>query len=106
MNPLEEHVQATTRRHFFGRTSMGLGTAALASLLPDQTLARNIPSSSADPMLGLSHYAPKAKRAIYLFMAGAPCQIDMFDYKPKVEGMFDKDLAESMHKFPAKFEKK
>jgi hypothetical protein len=43
-------------------------------------------------LAGLPHFAPKAKRAIYLFMAGAPCQMDMFDYKPKLNQHFNKDL--------------
>ncbi|MCP4192548.1 MAG: DUF1501 domain-containing protein [Planctomycetaceae bacterium] len=96
MNPIDEHIQATTRRHFFQRSSMGLGAAALATLLPNKRLAAGNLSAGPDSLTKLSHYAPKAKRAIYLFMAGAPCQIDMFDYKPKVDGMFDKDLPESI----------
>ncbi|MCH8217418.1 MAG: DUF1501 domain-containing protein, partial [Planctomycetes bacterium] len=47
-------------------------------------------------LAGLRHFAPKAKRAIYLFMAGAPSQIETFDYKPKLNEMFDKDLPESI----------
>ena len=92
MHPIQEHIQAETRRHFFGRAALGLGTAALASLLPKSTAS----AASSNSALSAPHFAPKAKRAIYLFMAGAPSQIDMFDYKPKVEGMFDKDLPESV----------
>ena len=47
---------------------------------------------------GLPHFAPKAKRAIWLFMAGAPSQIDLLDYKPKLREMYDKDLPESVRK--------
>jgi len=83
MDPIEQHFQEVTRRHFFKRGSLGLGTAALASMTPSQPL-----SAAATPTIGglpeLPHFAPKAKRAIYLFMAGAPSQIDMFDYKPKM----------------------
>ncbi|MGB6045059.1 MAG: DUF1501 domain-containing protein, partial [Pirellulales bacterium] len=46
----------------------------------------------------IPHFAPKAKRAIYLFMAGAPCQMDMFDYKPQMDKLFDTDLPESVRK--------
>lgn len=95
MDLIQEHIRAETRRHFFKRSAMGLGTAALASLLPD----RMLPSAVGAQLGGLSdvpHFAPKAKRAIYLFMAGAPCQMDMFDYKPKVTELFDKDLPESV----------
>jgi hypothetical protein len=64
-----------TRREFFGRTAQGIGSVALASLLPNLfTQTQNTP-------LGL-HHAPKAKRIIYLFQAGGPAQQDLFDYKP------------------------
>lgn len=98
MLPLQEYVQCLTRRHFFSRTSMGLGTAALASLIPSRGEAAEVAAATAGTggLPGLPHYAPKAKRAIYLFMAGAPCQMDMFDYKPKMGEMFDKDLPESV----------
>ncbi len=92
MNPLQEHVQAITRRHFFGQAGLGLGTAALASLLPQQAAQ----AAGTGGVARLPHFTPKAKRAIYLFMAGAPCQLDMFDYKPELDGMFDKDLPESI----------
>ena len=92
MNPIQEYVQGETRRHFFGHAALGLGTAALASLLPQQSGL----AAGAGGLPGLPHFAPKAKRAIYLFMAGAPCQMDLFDYKPKMDGMFDKDLPDSV----------
>ncbi|MEM8866435.1 MAG: DUF1501 domain-containing protein, partial [Planctomycetota bacterium] len=80
-----------TRRHFFGHGALGLGTAALSSMLGmEQAMA----GSTGLP--GLPHFAPTAKRAIYLFMAGAPCQMDMFDYKPKTKDQFDQDLPESI----------
>lgn len=75
---------------------MGLGTAALSSLLPKQDLFGAVPATRGS--LGLTHFAPKAKRAIYLFMAGAPSQIDTFDYKPKLGELFDTDLPDSIRK--------
>ena len=93
MNPIHEHMQAETRRHFFGKSALGLGTAALASLMSESEVAA---AKAQSPSFPAPHFAPKAKRAIYLFMAGAPSQIDTFDYKPKVDGMFDKDLPESV----------
>ncbi len=97
MDPIQEHLQTITRRHFFGRASLGLGAAALASLLPHRLLGGElVPEKRVGGLPGLPHFAPKAKRAIYLFMAGAPCQHDMFDYKPKMEAMFDKDLPSSV----------
>lgn len=95
MNPVNQFLQTQTRRHFFKQGAMGLGTAALASLLPNPVSAAASPSSSLG-LPDLPHFAPKAKRAIYLFMAGAPAQMDLFDYKPKMAEQFDKDLPESV----------
>lgn len=92
MHPAEAHFQQLTRRHFFGQAGLGLGTAALASLM-----ANNPVQAEANAGLPeLPHFAPKAKRAIYLFAAGAPSQIDTFDYKPKLNELFDTDLPESI----------
>lgn len=91
MNLYEESIQLETRRQFFGKAATGLGSAALASLLAEQAKAKN-----PEAALGLPHYAPKAKRAIYLFMSGAPSQIDLWDYKPKMGEWFDKDLPDSI----------
>jgi len=72
-----------TRRQLFARGAQGIGALALASLLKGQTA-------------GLPHFAPKAKRCIYLHLVGAPPQMETFDYKPKMKDMFDKDLPESI----------
>ncbi len=96
MHPIRQHLLTMTRRHFFQHGALGLGSAALTSLLPGEAGA--VASTSA-PTIGLPelpHFAPRAKRAIYLFMAGAPSQMDMFDYKPKMADWFDKDLPESV----------
>ncbi|MDA1016962.1 MAG: DUF1501 domain-containing protein [Planctomycetota bacterium] len=94
----QEYGQAITRRHFFGQGSLGLGTAALASLLERDGVAAPESRPVRPGLPGLPHFAPKAKRAIFLFMAGAPCQVDLLDYKPKMAEMFDKDLPESVRK--------
>jgi uncharacterized protein (DUF1501 family) len=91
MDPIHDHFQAMTRRHFFARGALGLGAAALASLLPERAAGQ-----VADAPPGLPHFAPRAKRAIYLFMNGGPSQMDMWDYKPKMGGWFDKDLPNSV----------
>ncbi|MEO8662242.1 MAG: DUF1501 domain-containing protein [Bryobacteraceae bacterium] len=65
---LEDNKLAITRRHFFQSTGFGLGSVAMASM--QQALAQK------------PHFAPKAKNVIFLFMAGAPSQLDLFDYKP------------------------
>jgi Protein of unknown function (DUF1501) len=88
MNPLDENALHVSRREFFGRSATGLGTAALASLL-----ARD--GHGADRVGGLGdlpHFAPKAKRVIYLFQNGGPTHVDLFDYKPKLKEMHGKPL--------------
>ena len=80
MDPIREKSLLLTRRHFFGRAATGIGAAALGSLLR--------PSLFANPEefpLGQTHFQPKAKRIIYLFMAGGPSQMDLLDYKPTLE---------------------
>jgi hypothetical protein len=93
-NPLAQYGNALTRRHFFGQGAFGVGAAALASLLPARESAAS--SVAAGGLPGLPHFAPTAKRAIYLHMNGAPSQMDLFDYKPKMGAMFDADLPESI----------
>src|SRR5437660_840201 len=83
-----------TRRQFFGRSATGIGAAALASLLADDARAADdLKTSGALPKL---HFAPKAKRVIYLFMSGGPSHIDLFDYKPKLKSYFGQDLPASV----------
>ena len=78
----------STRRHFFGRSAFGLGVAALANLLGEDL--------SAAGLSALPHFAPRAKRVVYLFQSGAPSQLDMFDYKPQLERLRGSDLPESV----------
>src|SRR5438552_7010114 len=82
---------AITRRHFFSRSSTGIGITALASLLSEDTKA-----SSGLP--GLPNFPPKAKRVIYLFQHGAPSQLDLFDYKPGLEKLRGDELPDSVRK--------
>lgn len=99
MNPLRESKLIETRRHFFGRTAGGIGTAALASLLNPGLFAAqgvNETTTAVQGLAGLPHFASKAKRVIYLFMSGAPSQLDMWDYKPRMVNWFDKELPDSV----------
>ncbi|MBX7166139.1 MAG: DUF1501 domain-containing protein [Pirellulales bacterium] len=85
---LSAATQAMTRRWFFERCALGLGTMALSSLLNEGAAgpAQAAPVTGADPLLPRPpHFAPKAKRVIYLFMAGAPSHLELFDYKPALE---------------------
>ena len=97
---INEYYQNLTRRHFFKQGGLGLGTAALGSLMGGTIASSNAQADVVRNELGglpdLPHFAPKAKRAIYLFMAGAPCQMDLFDYKPEMDKQFDKDLPDSV----------
>jgi hypothetical protein len=89
MHPLHQYSQLQTRRHFFSRTATGVGLAALASLLADDARA-----DVAAPVL--SHFAPKAKRVIYLFQSGAPSQLDLFDHKPGLANLGGTELPDSI----------
>src|SRR5215813_9384698 len=91
MNPIQENALAMTRRHFFRQGAFGLGAAALSTLA-----AQSAPVKKGGGLPGLPHFAPKAKRAIYLFMSEGPSQMDLLDYKPKMEELFDKDLPKSV----------
>ena len=98
-NPIQQYGNALTRRHFFGQGAFGVGAAALASLLPSSILtpgSAHANSVAAGGLPELPHFAPTAKRAIYLHMNGGPSQMDLFDYKPKMADMFDVDLPESI----------
>ena len=93
MDTILEHKLHINRRQFFGRCATGIGTAALASLLTPDLWA----NESTDPMrLRAPHFAPRAQRVIYLHQSGAPSQLDLFDYKPVMKEMFDKDLPDSI----------
>lgn len=93
-----------TRRYFFGQTSLGVGTAALAGLFGDgTTAAATAPESAgqwANPGVGGQltqfHHAPRAKRIVYLFMSGGPSQMDLFDYKPRLNADNGKELPASI----------
>ena len=98
MVPLTPASLSMTRRYFFGRTATGIGTAALASLL-NSGLQQNSVGAETQTRPGVlqaPHHAPTAKRVIYLFMSGAPSQMDLFDYKPTLVDLFDKDLPNSV----------
>ncbi len=102
-NELENHVhEQLSRRNFLSKTSLGLGAAALSTLLnADKTVAGQAPSAQlneANFPIGKPHFAPKAKRVIYLFQSGAPSQLELFDHKPKLTEMWGQELPESIRK--------
>ncbi len=89
-----EHGLNMNRRRFLSKLSLGIGSVALGSLLIPDLFRGGNPEESL--MTGLPHFAPRAKRIIYLFQNGAPSQLDLFDYKPKLQEMFGEDLPASI----------
>jgi hypothetical protein len=84
------------RRDFFGRFGLGLGGAALAGLMNGRALGATTAPNPFQGLLTAPHFAPKAKRIIYLFMSGGPSQMDLFDRKPKLNEMQGQDLPASV----------
>ena len=86
---LPELATRLTRRHFFGQSATGLGIAGLAHLMGmDGVANEGLPS--------LPHIAPKAKHIVYLFQSGGPSQLDLFDYKPRLEQLHGTELPDSI----------
>jgi len=97
MTPEKEIALALTRRHFFGLASTGIGAAALGSLLSPEAFAAPSTDASANGGIpGLPHFAPKAKRVIFLHQSGGPAQIDLFDYKPSLKKFHGSELPASV----------
>ena len=97
----QEHLKLITRRQFFRDCGTGLGTLALASLLNDKLFAGtdDVRLRASDPLsVKPPHFAPKARSVIYMHMAGAPSQLDLFDYKPKLVELNNQKIPESMIK--------
>src|SRR5690242_15573528 len=90
----EEWRTLATRRHFLGKMGKTLGWASLATLFGNAMSARIAEaaddSQPGSPIHYVPDFAPKAKRVIYLFMSGAPPQMDLWDYKPGLTDLYDK----------------
>jgi hypothetical protein len=88
MNPPESKLeqrllQNRTRRHFFKDCALGLGKIALGSLLVERGLSSGQQPQAANPLAPRPpHFPPRVKNVIYLFMAGGPSQLELFDYSP------------------------
>ena len=96
MDQTDNRLLSTTRRHFFNQCAIGLGQMALASLLKDrQTFAAEIPQLTNPLAVRRPHFAAKAKSVIYLFMAGGPTQLELFEYKPKLLDYNGKPIPDS-----------
>jgi len=90
---LSENPLTMTRRYFLGKSAKGLGGLALGSLLGDQLVAE---PSAIGGLDGFPHFAPKAKRVIYLFQSGGPPQMDLFDYKPFLDKVHNQEVPDSV----------
>nr|WKN39447.1 DUF1501 domain-containing protein [Tunicatimonas sp. TK19036] len=97
MSDCNQFTPNYSRRDFLTRTTLGVGAAALGSLLQPTSLFGQSPDP-AHGALGSPHFAPKAKRVIYLFQSGGPSQMELFDYKPLLEKMNGEELPESIRK--------
>lgn len=88
-------LRDVTRRHFFSRCSIGIGSIALATLLGKQGLSAPTKSirNPLEPKPG--HFPAKAKNVIFLFMAGGPSQLDLFEHKPKLTELNGRPIPES-----------
>lgn len=93
-----EHGLNMNRRKFLSRLSLGLGSAALGSLLIPDLLSGRLASNEEAMMEAIPHFAPKAKRVIYLFQNGAPSQLETFDYKPLLREKMGEELPDSVRK--------
>src|SRR4051794_40720112 len=97
MNPIQRYCQDVTRRHFLHSCGVGLGKMAFAGLLTEAMTSGARASEATNLLAPKSpHFAPKAKRVIHLFMAGAPSQLDLFDYKPELAKLEGKPLPPSV----------
>ena len=98
MNPMnpENALRDLTRRHFFSRCSMGVGSLALASLMAARGLGATPAPNLGNPLQPKpTHFPAKAKNVIFLFMAGGPSQLDMFEHKPLLTQLNGKPIPES-----------
>ena len=93
LHPILEHHLNINRRQFFGRATAGIGTAALSTLLAEEGLATVSGQTPSLQTFGdTQQITPRAKRVIYLFQSGAPSQMDLFDYKPRLEKLHGSEL--------------
>lgn len=99
MDEIEKHFLNNNRRQFIKKLGVGLGGLAVASMIDPMSLVGKqnaIPQSILPP--NALHFAPKAKRVIYLFQSGGPSQLELFDYKPLLNKMRGEDLPDSIRK--------
>src|SRR3954468_16773630 len=101
MNPCHDYLNHLTRRQFFAGAGLAMGGLALNWLAPRLSAAGTSGINDAlnarihPPLAGFPHFAPTAKRIIYLHMNGGPSQLDTVDHKPRLQDHFPKDLPDT-----------
>jgi len=100
-NPIQERAHLLNRRAFLSKGSVGIGTAALSGLLgiglsSCRSEGNSVSNHQIKTALSNLHFAPKAKRVIYLFQSGGPSQLELFDYKPLLLKLRGQELPESI----------
>src|SRR5690606_27486252 len=101
MNIAEEAIyrkaEYNSRRHFLKNCTSGLGAIALGSMLGcNRSLFSDPATKTAGFIPGLPHFAPKAKRVIFMHMAGGPAHLELFDYKPELQRLDGKDTPQAL----------
>ena len=101
--PLASHPAAINRRTFLGRSTHGIGSLALASLLNPAlgsmsaaATSEPVPTDAWPGVVSPPHVLPRARRVIYLYMAGGPSHLETFDYRPKLAEMDGQPMPESI----------
>jgi len=89
------YLQAETRRHFFNQCGVGVGAIALSHLMTDSTRATYFDADSNPLAPKPPHFPARAKRIIFLFMAGGPSQLDLFDHKPQLNALNGQPIPQS-----------
>ena len=92
----DRYLLNQTRRHFFNQCFVGLGQVALGSYLGGRSLGANLPKIDNPLAPKPPHFPPKIKSVIYLFMAGAPSQFELFERKPELQKLSGKEIPPSM----------
>src|SRR5205823_13758393 len=95
MNEQQSMLCQQTRRHFFKDCGLGIGKIALASLLTDKALTAAQPPPTNPLAPRPPHFKPRAKSVIFLFMAGGPSQLELFDYKPELNRLDGQPIPEA-----------
>src|SRR5256885_11607334 len=95
MTPEQRLLQFETRRHFFSRCGVGVGKIALASMLGGRMMSAATTKAVNPNAPKPPHFPPKVKNVIYLFMAGGPSQLELFDYKPALQQLHNQPIPDS-----------